>query len=161
MDVRAIVAVSPSGLIGLDGNIPWKKSQDLKRFKARTMGGTLIMGRKTWDSIGHRKLPGRETIVISRTQQEGVVTYSSLDLALVFAQELGKPVWVCGGAEIYSLAYSHLTEVDLTIVRDAPTVETGAYFSEYVAGLPGFTVQSQEVNSEDATLLHCLYVRST
>ncbi|NND99029.1 MAG: hypothetical protein HKN47_17065, partial [Pirellulaceae bacterium] len=62
-NLTAIVAVTPSGVIGLDGDMPWQLSSDLRRFKKLTMGGVLIMGRKTFDSIG-RPLPGRRTVVI-------------------------------------------------------------------------------------------------
>ena len=68
MRLTAVVAMTPSGVIGRDGDMPWRLSSDLRRFKRLTMGGVLIMGRRTFDSIG-RALPGRRTIVITR--QEG------------------------------------------------------------------------------------------
>jgi len=176
MEVRAIVAVSPDGIIGAKGGIPWKKSQDLKRFKAQTMGGTLIMGRKTWWSIGRRKLPGRETIVISRTPQEGVNTCDSIEAALKMAETFGAPVWIAGGSDVYELALPHIQEFDLTVILDAneaaiksyedfgPTTlselaESRTVFKPFLDGMPGFKLVSEEVNAEDPTLLHRRYVR--
>lgn len=161
--IRAIVAVSPDGVIGYNGSIPWKKSLDLKRFKATTMGGTLVMGRKTWESIGRRKLPGRETLVLSRTQQADVTTCDSIVGALQYAEALGNPIWIAGGAEIYDLALPHLAEIDLTMVTDYPLPEdTGAItvFQLFLDGLPGFKLASEEPNSEDPTLIHRRYVRA-
>ena len=65
MNLSILVAVAENGVIGREGNLPWHLSADLKRFKEITMGHTIIMGRKTWDSIG-RPLPGRTSVVISR-----------------------------------------------------------------------------------------------
>jgi dihydrofolate reductase len=99
--LTALIAITPSGVIGRDGDMPWKLSSDLRRFKRLTMGGVLIMGRKTYDSIG-RPLPGRETIVITRDptwSAEGVSTAGSPDQALTLAG--GRPTYVVGGAEIY------------------------------------------------------------
>ena len=62
----AIVAISPERVIGIDGELPWHYSADLRRFKRLTMGTTVIMGRRTWESIGSRPLPGRHNIVITK-----------------------------------------------------------------------------------------------
>jgi len=176
--VRAIVAVSPDGIIGVRGGMPWKKKEDLKRFKLTTMGGTLVMGRKTWWSIGRRKLPGRETIVVSRrVQEDDVLTCSSLGSALIIAETNNTPVWIAGGAEIYDLAMPHIEEFDVTVVTDAtldsiksweeftPPVlselaDTRTYFRPFIEGMPGFTLKSETQNQEDPTLLHRLYVRA-
>lgn len=98
----AIVAMTPSGVIGLDGDMPWRLSSDLRRFKILTMGGTLIMGRRTYDSIG-RPLPGRRTVVLTRNPEwsaEGVDRAGSPEEALEMAE---KQAFVVGGAEIYRL----------------------------------------------------------
>ncbi|TWU03999.1 dihydrofolate reductase [Neorhodopirellula pilleata] len=97
----AIVASTPDGIIGLDQDMPWRLSSDLKRFKALTMGGTLLMGRKTFDSIG-RALPGRRTWVLTRNPDwsaEGVTTVSDADAIL--AESRQRDVYVVGGGEIY------------------------------------------------------------
>jgi dihydrofolate reductase len=168
-NVRIIVAVDPTGIIGLGGQIPWKKSADLKRFKAVTMGGTLVMGRKTFDSIGRRKLPGRETIVVSRHKQEGVESFTSVPEAIDHAVTLGNPVWIAGGANIYELAFPLIQEIDLTLVTDfsldSPAVAESVEdfnvvrFRLFAEGMPGFVLEKEELNGEDATLLHRTYKR--
>lgn len=100
MTVGLIVATDPNGIIGIDGRIPWSYPSDLRRFKALTMGGVLIMGRKTWESIGRRHLPGRLSLVISSVGQPDVETCSSLEMALERAP-MDRPVWVIGGAQVY------------------------------------------------------------
>ena len=93
--------MTPDGVIGQDGDLPWRLSSDLRRFKKLTMGGTLIMGRKTYESIG-RPLPGRRTIVVTRNQDwaaEGVDCASSPAEAVQMAGD--QPTFVVGGAEIY------------------------------------------------------------
>jgi dihydrofolate reductase len=108
-------------VIGLDGGMPWRLSTDLRRFKTLTMGGTLIMGRKTFDSIG-KPLPGRETIVLSRSipSAEPVASLhwaQTIDQVLQTAKSLAKPVYVVGGAEIYRLFFDYCDEILLTRVH--------------------------------------------
>jgi dihydrofolate reductase len=97
----AIAAMSDNRCIGSRGKIPWQLPLELEWFKARTMGGTLIMGRKTFKSIG-KPLPGRETVVLSRTGPIKDVTTladsSQLDTAL---KSLPAPYWICGGTDVY------------------------------------------------------------
>src|ERR1700742_580843 len=108
MRISIIVAVAENGVIGRDGQLPWRLSADLQRFKRLTMGHTMIMGRRTWESIG-RPLPGRRTIVVTRQTNysvaEGVQTAASLDDALAIAETTGeREVFVVGGAELYNEA---------------------------------------------------------
>ena len=87
MIISFVVAVAENGVIGRDGGLPWHIPGDLKFFKAQTMGKPVVMGRKTWDSIG-RPLPGRSNIVITRDSNfvaEGVLTASDLEEALELA----------------------------------------------------------------------------
>jgi dihydrofolate reductase len=96
-----IAAVAANGVIGAGNQIPWRLPPDLKRFKALTLGHCLLMGRKTFESIG-RPLPGRTTIVITRhdyAAPEGVLVARSVDEALALAS--GDEVFIAGGAEIY------------------------------------------------------------
>ncbi|TWU15071.1 dihydrofolate reductase [Allorhodopirellula heiligendammensis] len=97
----AIVASTPEGVIGQDQTMPWRLSSDLRRFKQLTMGGTLLMGRKTYDSIG-RPLPGRQTWVLTRNpawQVDGVRTiHNDTD---VIAAAATQDIFVVGGGEIY------------------------------------------------------------
>ena len=170
---KIIVAVSPSGVIGLNNRIPWRKPEDLKRFKAVTMGGTLVMGRKTFESIGRRCLPGRHTIVISHSPQDGVCCTPSVSHAIAFGEARGDQVWVIGGGEIYTLALPLVDEIDLTLVSDyvdsgvpgvtgIPHTSGGgrAEFGFFKAGMPGFKLKSETLNVDDPTLTHRLYVRT-
>lgn len=116
--VTLIAALGRNGVIGADGTMPWHLPEDLRHFKATTMGHPLVMGRRTFDSIG-RPLPGRRTIVITRNPQwhhAGVESAHSFAEALALAGPSDE-VFVAGGGEIYAqaLPYAHrlvLTEVD-------------------------------------------------
>lgn len=107
MIISMIAAVSENGVIGRDGKVPWKLPADLKLFKRLTMGHYLIVGRKTWESIGH-PLPGRTMIVLSKQpdfKAEGCLTAASLRNAIKIAQAAGEDeVFIGGGAVIYEQA---------------------------------------------------------
>ena len=108
--------MTPSGVIGLDGDMPWRLSSDLRRFKKLTMGGTLIMGRKTYDSIG-RPLPGRRTVVITRNADwtaAGVDRADSPSEAVTMAE--AEASFVVGGAEIYRQLLPQCDKILLTRV---------------------------------------------
>jgi dihydrofolate reductase len=110
-----IVAMARNRVIGKDGDLPWRLPEDLKRFRSLTMGHPIIMGRKTYDSIG-RALPGRRNIVISRQQDlriDGVETTSSLAAALEMTTEADK-VFVIGGQQIYLAALPVADRIELT-----------------------------------------------
>ncbi len=128
MSWTAIAAVSENGVIGADGAIPWHLPEDFKWFKAVTMGHVLVMGRKTFESIG-RPLPGRETVVLSRGEwrHPGVRVARSLDD--VPAQAAGERVFICGGAEVYRQALPRCAELLLTHV--SREVAGDAHFPEY------------------------------
>ena len=126
-----IVAVAENGVIGKDNGLPWKLSEDLQRFKRITMGKPIVMGRKTYESIG-RPLPGRTNIVISRNaafHAEGVSVVHSLADALTLASEVAgrdgaDEVMVMGGAEIYAATLPladrlYITEVHASVEGDA------------------------------------------
>ncbi len=100
-----IVAMTGDGVIGQDNKMPWHLPEDLKLFKSLTAGNTVIMGRKTFESIG-RPLPRRHNLVVSRSIKEmpGVDICRSFDQALKKAGEFGKPIFFIGGAEIYKAA---------------------------------------------------------
>jgi dihydrofolate reductase len=123
--ISCVVAVARNGVIGREGSLPWHISSDLRRFKEITMGKPVIMGRRTWDSLPRKPLPGRQNIVISRQKDfapEGASAAASPAQALRFAA--GAPeVAVIGGGEIYRLfwpwvARIYLTEVDLEVAGD-------------------------------------------
>ena len=120
MRVSIIAAMSENGVIGRGGTLPWHLADDLQRFKRLTMGHTIVMGRKTWESIG-RPLPGRRMVVISRQcdyRPEGVEVVAGLDEALQVAEAAGEnEAFIIGGAEIYRLALSRADRLLLTHVR--------------------------------------------
>ncbi|GAB2599053.1 dihydrofolate reductase [Kribbella endophytica] len=120
MSVVLIAAVGRNGVIGRDNDLPWRIREDLQHFKQLTLGHTLVMGRKTYDSIG-RPLPGRRTVVITRQPDwsaEGVEVVHTIDDALKLAD--GNDIYVAGGGEIYRLALPYADRLELTEVDQAP-----------------------------------------
>lgn len=115
--VSMIVAASENGVIGKDGDMPWRLSADLKNFKKITTGHTIIMGRKTWESI-NRLLPGRTTVIVTRQtgyQVEGAIVVNCLEEALSATED--EAPFVVGGAEIYKLAMPQIARIYLTRVH--------------------------------------------
>jgi len=125
--VGIIVAVSPEGVIGVDGGIPWHYSSDMKRFKRITTGTTVIMGRHTWESLPKKPLKDRRNIVITSRDLEGVDCY--LDIASALASTTGD-VWFIGGARIYEEAMGHADLIDLTYVPDHVDTKGAVRFPE-------------------------------
>jgi dihydrofolate reductase len=121
--VGLVWAQSTSGVIGRGGDIPWRVPEDLVRFKRLTIGHTVVMGRRTWDSLPTRvrPLPGRRNVVLSRQADfmaDGAEVVGSLEAALTEPE-----TWVIGGAQIYLLALRRatrceVTEVDIDLPRD-------------------------------------------
>ena len=131
MKLSLIAAVADNGIIGRNGKLPWYLPEDLKYFKRVTLGKPVVMGRKTWESIG-RPLPGRTNIVVTRQpgyQAEGARVVESLDEALRLAESIAvidgaEELVVIGGEEIYRLALPmadclYLTEVHAEVPGDA------------------------------------------
>ena len=129
MRLSLVVAVAKNGVIGRDGGLAWKISDDLKRFKEITTGHPIIMGRKTFDSIG-KPLPNRINIVISRTinEREGVIVARTVEQAIKAARDAAKElgveeIFVIGGADLYEKTLPladrlYLTEVDAVVEGD-------------------------------------------
>jgi dihydrofolate reductase len=120
----AIVAMADNGVIGRGNGLPWHLPDDLMRFKALTMGHSLLMGRKTHDSIG-RALPGRRNLVLTRNgawRAPGCEAVPSLDAAL--ARSAGSTLFVIGGAEVFSLAWPVVGRLELTEVHAEPEGDT-------------------------------------
>lgn len=118
--ISLVVAVARNGVIGRDGGLPWHVPSDLRRFREMTMGKPVIMGRRTWEGLARRPLPGRRNIVITRQRDyeaKGAETVSSVAEALALCS--GEPeISVIGGGEIYALFWplAHrlcLTEIDM------------------------------------------------
>jgi dihydrofolate reductase len=128
-----IVAVSDNGVIGREGGLPWRLPEDLKWFKARTMGKPIIMGRKTWESFPKRPLPGRTNIIVTRQASyvaPDAVVAPSLDAALDLARrENPDEIMIIGGAQLYAQALGLVTRIYLTQV--AITVEGDAFFPAF------------------------------
>lgn len=123
--ISFVVAVSRNGVIGREGGLPWHISSDLKRFKEITMGKPVVMGRKTWESLPKKPLPGRRNIVITRQPgfaPAGAEVAATPEEALRLAGDVPE-VAVIGGGEIYRLFWPlvdrlYLTEVDLEVAGD-------------------------------------------
>ena len=120
MDLNLIVATGKNGEIGKKGDLIWHIREDLKRFKALTLGHPVIMGRKTWESLPKRPLPGRKNIVMTRNQEfkeEGAETVNSVEEALKLTA--GDSPFVIGGAEVYKQFLPYATKIYLTEVLDS------------------------------------------
>lgn len=123
----AVVAVGENGVIGAENDLPWRLPTDLKRFKALTLGKPMIMGRKTFDSIG-KPLPGRTTIILTRDKSysaEGCLTASSVEEAISLANRAAKEmgadeIAIVGGAQVYALLMDRLDRIELTRVHASP-----------------------------------------
>lgn len=138
MRIALVVAMSRNRVIGKDNALPWHAPEDLKRFKRITTGRPIVMGRKTYASIG-RPLPNRLNIVVTRDRDfhaDGVVNAYTVDEALRLAQEsmLGDEAMVIGGAQIFELVLPaahviHLTEIDIDVEGDVffPPLEPGVW----------------------------------
>jgi dihydrofolate reductase len=127
--ITLIAAMARNRAIGLDGQMPWHLPAELRHFKEATMGKPIVMGRKTWQSIG-RALPGRQNIVISRSpslQAPGCDVAGSFEQAIALAE--GDEVMIIGGGQIYAEAMPHADRMVLTLVECDP--EADAWFPEW------------------------------
>jgi dihydrofolate reductase len=155
--VTLVAAVAANGVIGRDGALPWHLPDDLRHFKRLTRGHVLVMGRRTFDSIG-RPLPERTTIVVTRQPQwqaDGVLTASGVPEALAQAGRLDEQVFVAGGQEIFRDALPLADEMVISKV-DArpdgdtvfPPVDWGAWREVSREPLEGFEVVTYRRRSE-------------
>ena len=129
-----IAAIARNGVIGKDGDLPWRLPEDLKHFKRTTSGHAVIMGRKTYDSI-RRPLPKRRNIVVTRrtdTEFPGCERASSLDEAIALARNTDPCPFIIGGASLYEEALPIATELHLTTIDD--DVEGDTYFPSDLSG---------------------------
>ncbi len=148
-----LVAVSPEGIIGKDNTIPWHYSADLKRFKRLTTDNTIIMGRKTWESLPIKPLPNRRNIVITRSSIKDIECFQSIDDAL---QTCEGDVWFIGGAGIYQEAMQKADIIDMTLVPDNVSGEDCIYFPAIdKSWIEGDT----NVLEDDPKLRHKIYTR--
>ena len=148
--ISAIAAIGKNRELGLNGKLPWHVPADLKHFKETTLGHPVIMGRKTFESLGiHKPLPGRLNVVITRNpdyRAEGAVVVRSVEDAIAEAKKHDQEeVFIIGGAEIFKLAWPHITKLYLTVI-DA-SFEADTYFPEYDEF--GTVVSKWELESDD------------
>lgn len=140
MKLSIIVAMNKDRVIGKDGKIPWHYPEDMRWFKEKTVGSTVIMGRKTWESLGSRPLPDRNNIIVSKTlelgyeiETSGKVTafVYSISGAIGFMHFLElKSGWFIGGAGIYKDALSIADRLLITQVPDIITGDNLVHFPE-------------------------------
>jgi dihydrofolate reductase len=144
--IKSIVAMAENRVIGNAGTIPWHLPEDFKFFKATTMGHALLMGRKTYDSIG-KPLPGRENIVLSRTMPvtPGVTVIRSIDELKEPTD--GRDLFVIGGEEIYRLLLPSVQELYVTKVHR--TIDGDTRFPEYESQ---FDVGTRVLETRDFTV---------
>lgn len=124
--VVLVAAVADNGVIGLGGDIPWSIPEDLRHFRATTKGNTVLMGRATFDSIGH-PLPYRTNVVVTRQQDwsaDGVLVAHSVEEGIALAQDAAGDVMVIGGGHVYRDAMSLADAQVLTEVHQSPEGDT-------------------------------------
>ena len=135
MIISLIAAMDEKRGIGLKGKLPWRLSSDMKRLRDLTMGHHIIVGRKTFESIG-KPLPGRQTIIVTRNPvftAEGCLVVHSLAEAINLAKSRGESeAFICGGARIYAEAISRAQRFYLTVVH--AQVESDTFFPEWDEG---------------------------
>ena len=132
-----IVARAQNGVIGRDNDLPWRLSDDLKHFKSTTQGCPVIMGRKTWESLPRKPLPGRDNIVLSRDAQYAAAqarvftsTLAAVETARSLARASGKPeIFVTGGSAVYAEALPMADRLYITEVETS--VDGDAYFPDF------------------------------
>ena len=149
MIISSIVAFSDNNVIGIDNELPWHLPNDLKYFKKSTSNHTIIMGRKTFESIG-RPLPNRENIVITRNEKykaEGTRCFNSISAAIKYCESKAKDeIFFIGGAQIYSECLSWTDKLYITRVH--ATINNGtAFFPEL--DWSKWTLQEQEKQPKD------------
>ena len=129
MKIALIAAHAQNLVIGKDGDLPWHYSEDLKRFKKLTLGHVLIMGRRTFESIGAKPLPGRTNVVISRKKKYGnCQTFVNLDEALEHYKN-EEIIFIGGGASLYEVTIDRADYLFITQIKG--DVEGDTYFPEY------------------------------
>jgi dihydrofolate reductase len=126
--ITLVAAVARNGVIGADGGLPWHLPDDLRRFKELTMGHVLVMGRRTYESIGH-PLPGRTTVVVTRQPgwtagADEVIRARDVPGALELALEIDEEVFVVGGGQIYEETLPLADRLELTLVAAEPEGDT-------------------------------------
>ncbi len=126
-----VAAVAKNGIIGKDGQLPWRIPEDLKHFRRLTTGHAIIMGRRTWDEVG-KPLPNRRNIVVTRQENlvlAGAEVVRTLEEAIALARQTDAMPFIIGGAQIYREALPHITHLYLTEIDRA--VDGDTHFPEF------------------------------
>lgn len=151
--ISLILAMADNGVIGNKGGIPWRLPEDMRRFKTLTLGKPNIMGRKTWESLPKKPLPGRANIIVTRDRNyhaEGATVVATIEEALGRAKaENPEEIMVIGGAEIYRAALPLATRIHLTEVHAAIQGDTTFSFDR-----PGWNETFREDHTTDEGLAY-------
>lgn len=153
-----IVAFDNNRVIGINNTLPWHLPEDLKRFKALTMGHHIIMGRKTFDSLG-RLLPGRTTVIVSRNHNlkvEGAIVVNSLDDAIEACGN-DDEAFLIGGAELYRAGLKHAGRLYVTEIQAA--FEGDAFFPEIDKAVWGVVSREQHRSEKGIDFCYVVYSR--
>lgn len=148
--ISIIVAMSQNRVIGREGTLPWHLPEDLKRFKQITMGHPIIMGRKTFESLG-KPLPGRENIVVTHHasyQREGIRVVASLNAA-VAGYPPDEELFVIGGAQLFAEALPKTLKIYLTLIDDE--FEGDVFFPEIDLQKEFFIIEKSEEHLSEKT----------
>ena len=147
--ICGIVAVAENGVIGDGNRIPWNYPNDLQRFRAKTMGGVVVMGRNTFESLGRKPLKGRTNVVLTRDTSykahPDVVVLSSREEVLEFVAYFSGDVWIMGGNQIYHLFKDDIQSWDVTFIPERPE---GDVYITLVSLLAGFYLSARRVNAD-------------
>ena len=145
MKISIIAAVAENNVIGKNNDLIWHISEDLKRFKKITTGHPIIMGRKTYESLPFRPLPGRKNIILTSQKDinfEGAITVNSIKDALNLCSDANDEVFICGGATIYKLFYPYANRLYLTKIHHIfegdtffPEIDYAEWKTEYKSEL--------------------------
>ncbi len=155
--VAIVVAHSANRVIGRDGGLPWHLPTDLRRFREITSGGTVVMGRKTYESLPERfrPLPGRRNLVVSRAGCEAPEVFGSVEDAIAAA---GGDCFVIGGGEVYARAVALADRVYATEV--AARVDGDAFFPELAGGEWHCVERGETIEENDHAFSFCTYARA-
>jgi len=153
--IKMIAAVTSNGVIGVDGKIPFNYPADMKLFKSLTINSIVVMGRKTFESIG-KPLPKRRNIVVSSTPIENIEVYPSLFTALDNLNHSAE-IWLIGGAQIYQEGMKYAQEIHLTITPDEEKNSNSVKFPWIDPTV--FKLDSWEYLYDAPTLKYCIYKR--
>jgi dihydrofolate reductase len=150
-----IVAMNGDGCIGRDGRIPWHHSEDLQFFKRTTSGGTIVLGRKTWDGLPRKPLPRRFHVVLTANPVDrpavGAVVFTDLDDLDRALEGAPRPVFVIGGARVYDLLWDRTAEFLVTRVPDE-VVDGDTFFPRSLE--PDFVLHGTTALSESLRVEH-------